>query len=230
MYFDWLSISIKNSLFYNIILKRLDFPSILVDDNFLNKILNIIKDKKVNNDIMKEIANIVIRVGSNNIQFIKKLVKVIKNKDEDIITRTIIATNLEDNKIHIKEDLEWLEDYLLEEVPFSLYDNMDKLDDELNRYSILSEKKLSNKATDKELAECSIKFTTLKVLLEKYTNKEDDLKIIMKNSFYRFHLIYFKNNKLHTIENGKEISTQREVNKETLNKITMLIKREDLND
>jgi len=234
LYFDWLSIFIKNPLFGGIRLRRLDFPPILIDDNFLNKILDIIKDGKVNNAIKEMIANKMIYLASNNIQFIKKLIDVIKNKDEDTITRKIIATGLEDNKIHIKEDLEWLNDYLWEEfeisVPFGLYDNMDKLDDELDRYSILSKKKLSNKATDKELEECSIKFTTLKVLLEKYTNKEDDLKIIMKNSFYRFHLIYFKNNKLHTIENGKEISTQREVNKETLNKITMLIKREDLND
>ena len=38
-----------------------------------------------------------------------------------------------------------------------------------------------------------------------------------------------KNNKLHTIENGKEIST-REVDEETLNEINMLLKGDDLDD
>ncbi|MBU1669320.1 NACHT domain-containing protein [bacterium] len=42
--------------------------------------------------------------------------------------------------------------------------------------------------------------------------------------------LYIRNNKLHTIENGKEISTQREVDEETLNKINMLLKGDDLDD
>ena len=46
---------------------------------------------------------------------------------------------------------------------------------------------------------------------------------ILLHCQYNIKPLYLKNKKLHTIENGKEISTQREVDEVTLNEIKMLL-------
>ncbi len=53
---------------------------------------------------------------------------------------------------------------------------------------------------------------------------------IISNIIYAKKPLYLKHNKLHTIENGNEISTQKELDKTTLNKIKVLLLKDDCND
>jgi hypothetical protein len=70
----------------------------------------------------------------------------------------------------------------------------------------------------------------INILFQAYDTSLDIQNSIISNIVYSKKPLYLKNNKLYTIENGKEISTQREVDEETLDEIKLLLKKDSLDD
>ena len=64
----------------------------------------------------------------------------------------------------------------------------------------------------------------IKTLFCAFDEDYEIIDYIVLHCKYNIKPLYLKNKKLHTIENGKEISTQREVDEATLNEIKMLLK------
>jgi len=69
----------------------------------------------------------------------------------------------------------------------------------------------------------------IKTLFRAFDEGYEVIDYIVLHCEYNIKPLYLKNKKLHTIENGKEISTQREVDETTLNEIKMMLRGEDLN-
>ena len=236
---SWLLFIIKYELDNEIILNKLKFFSRLVNNCFLNDLLKIIKNKEVDKYIRIKISDQMIPLALNFNKFILSLLSIIKDKKEEVNTRGIIASSISQNKNAISNiDLSWIDNSLWEEFEtkndFNLLDFYNKEIEKFMKSSMLKNKIEDNifttKPTPEEFIEYAIQIENSEQLFLMYNENNTFLTIIIKNSFFNLKLLYLKNNKLHTIENGKEISTQREVDEATLNEIEMLIKGDDLDD
>ena len=234
----WLLFIIKYELDNDIILNKLKFFSSFVNECFLNNLLKIIKDKDVDKYIRINISDQMIPLALNFNKFILSLLSIIKDDKEEVNTRGIITSSILQNIDSISNiDLSWINslwDEFEEDDSFNLFDSYDKEIEKFIESCMVKNKVedsiLMGKPTTDELIEYYIKIESTENLFLKYNEDNIFLKIIMENSFYNLKLLYLKNNKLHTIENGKEISTQREVDEEILDKIKMLLKGDGLND
>jgi len=234
---DWLSLIILNELENKTILDNLKFFSSFMNDSFLNNLLKIVKNKKIDKYIRTEISDKMVFLTLSFDKFILSLLSIIKDDEEEVNTRGIIASSISKNKDSIPQiDLSWIDNSLWNEFEadnnFNLFDFYNKEIEKIMKYLMLNNKKKdpisSSKPTADELREYDIKVENSEQLFLNY-NKNDNLEIIIMNSFYNLKPLYIKNRKLHTIENGKEISTQREVDEATLNEIKMMFRGEGLN-
>jgi hypothetical protein len=234
----WLLLIIKNELENKIILDNLNFFSSFMNDSFFEYLLEIIKYEEIDNYIRIKISDKLVFFALNFNQFILSLLSIIKDDKEEVNTRAILASSILQNKDSISNiDLSWI-DTLWKEFEtkndFNLFDSYNKEFEKFMKFSMVKNKVedsiFMGKSTTDDLREYDVKIENTKNLFLKYNENNTSLIIIMNNSFYNLKLLYFKNKKLHSIENGKEISTEREVDEETLHEIKRLFKGNGFSD
>jgi len=73
--------------------------------------------------------------------------------------------------------------------------------------------------------ETFIKESSIQSFIYTFDQKHININMLIQNAFYNTLPLYINNNKLHTIEKGKEICTQREVAETELNELKTLLTR-----
>ena len=217
----------------------------LRNSEILKRKKNPIKDKKLNNKV---------RVDENNTSFYRlnigevlphsDLIKMIDDKNISIKVREVLLRELKIFLIHRNS----LTDIFIDSN--SLDGNkiistfLKILRDKNNKIKIVPMLVSLFSSDKKILIDVLIKLSSMDIDLKNYfyenINFNDLLEVYdrdVHSSKYFSPLIkqekitaYIKNKKLYTIENGKEISTQREVDEATLNEIKIRLKGDNLDD
>jgi len=169
------------------------------DNIFINNLIAIIKDNNIDFEIRSEIVQSLEKIGLDDNKLIHILMTIIKDKNINSEIRSDIAQSLAKIGIYDNEVINTLIAFIKEEKVMFPID-----------FTILN-------------------FLSIQILFDNYDKENISLEIIKQKILNNTLPLYLKNKKLHTIENGKEISTQREVDEATLNEIKMMLRGEGLN-
>ena len=197
------------------------------DNEFIDILLKAIKDKEldnffkekefgptakifkyIGNKIRNDISKKLFKINNNSSDFIEELVSIIEKGYVILINSIIVESVLKDSMtIEIFERLFNYEFHGVEDNRKSfirlsdedIYEETDNRDMNFNRNRTF------------------LQGIKIEVLFQAYDNGYDVSTIVLSNLILSNKPLYLKNKKLHTIENGKEISTQREVDEVKLN-------------
>ncbi len=206
------------------------------DNEFIDTLLKTIKDKELDELFEKEeeeflgsqkfkyignrprdnISQKLFRINKNSPDFIEELVSIIENGYVFLENSIIVESVLKDAMtIEIFERLFNCKFYGMEDSgkSFRRFPDEDVYD------------KIDNHLINFNRNQTFLQGIKIEVLFQAYDKGYDISTIILSNLIFSNKPLYInKNNQLCTIENGKEISTQREVDETTLNEIKMILK------
>jgi len=188
----------------------------------INILLNLIEDETINIYIKVEIFEALIYLNVINTKIINKIILKITDgnfsTDEQILIIRPLAY-LAENKKFINNLIAIINNdninhYIKQGIAIKFANDIDIIK-KIKMNILFPYILIENTSKDK--------------LFQLFDDRIINFNIIFKSMSYSTLPLYLKNNKLHTIENGEKISTKK-VDEETLNKIKMLLKGEDLND
>ncbi len=228
LFIYWLIFIIKHKLDYEIILDKLKFFVYLVNEDFFNILLKIIRNKKLDKYIRIEVSDKIVLLSLNDNKFIENIIKIIKDEKEEVYTRAILAHSLSINQNDILNiNLDWLDDYTWDEFYMKhdidifdyLEEYMDNLLEKMGKASDFLDKAFEDEITEKDLIEYYITMDELTNLFSKYNQNNKFLEIIIRHSFYNLKLLALKEDRFYSIENGQEIQTERKVTLEEIEEV-----------
>ena len=173
------------------------------DKHFIHILVNFIKDKNIHNSIKENVARALSQLKRNDNEYIDLLVAIIIDETMDYSIRKSIVSSFPKSKEN---------HYFISQLN-NIIDNLKihpSIENEIEIYLAYS--------------------NTIKFFFNEFEYNLISLEKLILIIQSHILPLYLKNKKLHTIENGKEISTQREVDEATLNEIKMLIKGDNFND
>ena len=222
--------NIEDSIKENIFFESFDiwFESFNIwDDRFIE----LVKDIKINNSIKWYILDLLRFMPKSNYQIIRELTGMLKSEkvsDElkqkiiemlgileyvniDIIT--ILYKYIKDKSVHSDEKYMMLEAYT------SIGEYNNEILPTIGYF-------IENKFYNLESSHSTVPLFNLLIIFKLYDKSYSIIDFLLKTSLEKRNSLYIKNNKLCTIENGKEIFTKRDVDDEFLNNLNILLKDE----
>jgi len=196
------------------------------DDEFIDVIINFLQDENLDSYYRRMAVRALFLLKRNDDEFIERIINIIENKNIYAEVRIEVSMGysfLDKSNKGVDMLLAIIQDETLEEfhqyrgarfLAALTFERSDILEIDVKKF----------------FSEIFIKQSSIKSFFYAFDNNYIELDLLIQNAFHNIVPLYLRNNKLHTIENGKEISTQREVDEETLNEIKMLLKGDDLND
>jgi len=200
----------------------------LIIDKNDKRFIDILKDDNIFLDLKYEVLNSLVSMGNNGEKFENIIIDVIRDKSiadniKSGMIKPLVSMNRDDKKF-IESLIFLIDKSTLPMNKKMLVNYLSKLTDKHNDI-------IFKKINVEEYSRIFIENSSMKSFCIAFDKKYIKLERVIENAFFNGLPLYLKNKKLHTIENGKEISTQREVDEATLNEIKMLLsKGDDLDD
>ena len=211
------SLKIKDNEIVNILIS---FLKEKISNKSKNYIVKSLSDLRIENDEILKVILDFIKYKNNYKSKNNIIISLLfwKRKDKKFVNSLISLINDKNIDLKIKKKLI----KFLGRIKFE------------NNYVVMQQLDIKNNLTDLKRIFIRYSFSEnfFKAIDANYLvlNSSTDIDMLRKNIVYNKLPLYIKNNKLYTIENGKEISTQREVDEAILNDIKMLLKWEGLDD